>query len=341
MRKIFIAFQFALLLVLSSALFTGGYSFPGGMLSLATVSAADNSQFQNTSPWFVGWFNKVKTEATSIFSWFQNKAQNAVGGKATPQAQQPINQYPALANPNSQQQQQQQQSGGSGGDQNGTPKTPYKLEPNQFKKMCGQNTYVLYWRKGGKEGRDMAQPAGGAGAGKNQGAKDYWQLPTCEELAECHCCCNTCVTPESECKAPGWVFNNKGCPPNCKPKCEGDCKPKCEQWQQPQGPGDPTLNRDCKCNMEGCPKSNAKDCSIIIMDPGRTQVEFTKKDGNPEQYFKGTGIAYFKNGNGPSDEKSKVIAGPEDKKEGTGWVAKLKNEKGKCCKCYQDGPPIQ
>ena len=230
------------------------------------------------------------------------------------------------------------------GDENGTPAKPYKLEANQFKKMCGQNTYVLYWRKGGKNGRDMAQPIGGAGSGQDQGARNTWELPSCGELAECHCCCNTCRIPETKCQQEGWIFNNKGCPPGCSSSCEGNCKPNCEKWTKPEGQGDPTLNRDCKCNMEGCPKEKSKGCYILIMDPGKTDIEYTKLDGNKEQYFKSAGAAYFKNGNGeksPSTEvKSKIKSDANDVKD-NGFIKKLKDEKGKCCKCYQDGPPIQ
>ena len=192
----------------------------------------------------------------------------------------------------------------------------------------------------------MAQPAGGAGAGKDQGAKDIWQLPTCKELAQCHCCCNTCKYEPHYCPQDGWTFDK---PFGCYPKqicsqCNEVCNPKCSQWNKPdyqtQNQSDLTLNRDCKCQKEGCKDTGPEDCSIIIIDPGRSQVEFTKKDGQPEQYYKGTGIAYFKNGNGPSDPKSKVLAEPDDKTS-NGWVKKLKDQKGVCCKCYQDGPPIQ
>jgi|GEM_PF-2320931 len=341
MKKLFVIVQFALIIALGANAST---SLPRGIMGIAIVSAADNSQFQNTSPWFVSWRQWITGKLSGMEQWWAKFIGRGQNNSPQTSKSQPINDYPALTGKNTSQPNLpfNQSSGGGGGsggsdEGNGTPGSPYKIEPNQFKKYCGQNTYVLYWRKGGEKGKDMTKPTGKGGG--NEGARDYWQLPTCEELAECHCCCNTCKTPESKCQQDGWVFNNKGCPPNCKPKCEGDCKPKCESWTQPKGPGDPSLNRDCKCQMEGCPKSNAKDCQIIIMDPGKTDVEYTKKDGNPEQYFKAVGAAYFKNGNGSSDPKSKIIAWPNDKAD-PGYVSKLKDDKGKCCKCYQDGPPI-
>lgn len=352
LKKILIAVQFVTLFTLSSFVFTSEIGFPKGIISLPIVSAADSSQFQNTSPWFVSWWNGIKSKASSTVQWFQSFIPSATPGRQSPTPNQnPLSQYPALSGQNSGNNQGQlpfqnqgDQGGGSQqqGGENGTSGSPYKIEPNQFKKICGTNNYILYWRKGGKNGRDMAQPVQqGPGAGKDQEGYVHWQLPTCEELAECHCCCNTCVTPESQCKSPGWVFNNKGCPPNCKPTCEGDCKPKCQSWTKPEGPGDPTLNRDCKCNQEGCPKSNAKGCKIMIIDSGKSQVDYTKQDSSkPEEYYKGTGIAIFKDGNGPMDLKSKVRQESNDTQK-DGWIMKLKNEKGKCCKCYQDGPPIQ
>jgi len=327
-------------------------------LSLNNVFAADNSSnFQNKSPWFVAWYQEkvsaakqsVSDATQSMGQWWQNFISGSVNNRTAPPAnqQQPLNQYPAITMPSGQQ--SQNQSGGSqqGGseDGNGTPGSPYKLEPNQFKKMCGQNTYVLYWRKGGQKGKDMAQPAGGAGAGKDQGARDYWQLPTCKELSKCHCCCNTCTFPQGQICPAGWCFSKKTicddkeeCTDKCSNKCDEKCKKGCEDYKEPTH--DKAFNRDCKCNVEGCPESKSENCEIMIIDTGKTDVEYTKKDGDKEQYFKAVGLAKFKNGNGSDDPKSKIIAQPNDKAS-QGYVKKLKDEKGKCCKCYQDGPPIQ
>lgn len=297
----------------------------GGNLAPNPGTAVSQSQPTDKEGFWSGFAKKVK-DIGGFFNPFKQEVYNKTGGKEVKMPEQ--------------KQQQPQQQGG----ENGTPGSPYKLEANQFKKMCGQNTYILYWRKGGKNGRDMAQPASGAGSGKDQGARNTWELPSCGELAECHCCCNTCKIPETECKQDGWVFAKKGCVIGCSPTCDGNCKPTCQKWDKPEGPGDPTLNRDCKCNMEGCPKSNSSNCEIIIMDKGNTELQYTKLDGNKEQYFLGAGEVKFKNGNGEKsgspEVKSKIKSDANDVKD-KGWIKKLKDEKGKCCKCYQDGPPIQ
>jgi len=247
---------------------------------------------------------------------------NSNPATTTPQAQ---TQQPAQATTSAQ--------GGSQSDQpNGTTKNPYKLEPNQFKKECGQNTYFLNWRKGGIEGKDMAAPTKGGGP---EGEQNVWELPTCEELAKCHCCCNTCLLPSSLCQTPGWVFNDKGCVDKCSPVCEANCGSECKKWDKPTPPDKAPLNRDCKCNQEGCPKPEGNKCKIIIEDYGKTQVEYTKRDGNPEQYFKGDGKVEFSNGNGESNPKSKIKSEGADTTK-SGWVMMLEDKPGVCCKCKQD-----
>lgn len=222
-------------------------------------------------------------------------------------------------------------SGGSGGGgENGTSKNPYKLEPNQFKKLCGQNTYVLSWRIAGISMRDMAAPLGGG----NTAQETVWQIPTCEELAKCHCCCNTCKTPPSECKQDGWVFNEKDkCPQKCKEKCEDECEKECNNWKKPIPPDKAPLDRDCNCQQEGCP--DGKGCKIIIKDLGMTGVDFTTKVTPPEQFNKAKGVAMFPNGNGPVEEGSKIKSENSDIK-GAGWVVTLTPMPGQCCKCVKD-----
>lgn len=352
-KKIFIVFQFVLLFAFSCNIYISNTGFSRDKLSIQTVSAAESSRFQNTQPWWKEYWGKLVQKAQSSISFFQNHIPGAVNGnQSNSQSQDSLSQFPALSGQNTQNNSPSQfpvqnQGGGDsqqqGGGENGTPGSPYKLEPNQFKKYCGQNAYVLYWRKGGEKGRDMAKPKGG-GSG-NEGARDYWQLPTCEELAKCHCCCNTCTFPQGIICPSGWCFSKsticddkKDCTDKCSNVCDAKCKKGCEDYKEPTH--EKAFNRDCKCNQEGCPESAAKDCKIIIEDPGQTDVEYTKKEGNPEQYFKAVGKAYFTNGNGKSQPVSKIIAWPNDKAD-PGYVSKLKDEKGKCCKCYQDGPPIK
>jgi len=360
MKNIFAIFSTT---IVSLFLFTfiGNTSFHTNSLGITTVLAADNSQFQNTSPWYKNWwnfiYNKLTTTGIDFFNFGSKNPQTKVEA--------PINQYPALSGQNTGKpalpfpDTSQSKGIGESPDQinnaareNGTPGSPYKIEPNQFKKYCSQNTYVLYWRKGGENGRDMTKPASETATGfpetiandSNQGARDYFQLPTCEELAKCHCCCNTCTFPQGNTCPQGWCFSKlticddkKECSNKCSDQCNAKCKKGCEDYKEPTHKQ--AFNRDCDCSVEGCPETSAKDCKIIIMDPGKTDVEYTKKEGNPEQYFKAAGMAYFTNGNGKSDPKSKIIAWPNDKAD-PGYVTKLKDEKGKCCKCYQDGPQI-
>lgn len=357
MKNFFIAIQIILLFSLSLLFSLDNNAYLSNLFSVKnTFAATDQPNFQNTSPWFVSWWNKVSTEAQNVIQWFQQKTQNVLsGGQKTPISQAPLNQYPSLSGQNISQQSsfpiQQQSPSGSGssggGNENGTSGSPYKLEPNQFKKDCGQNTYILYWRKGGEKGKDMAQPVEqGPGAGKDQAQIVYWILPTCEELSKCHCCCNTCTFPEGEICPQGWCFSKnticddkKECSNKCSDKCDEKCKKGCEDYQEPTHKK--AFNRDCKCASNGCPSESSNGCKIMIKDPGQSQIEYTDaQDKTWKETPAGSPGAYFENGWGKDDKQSRLRVGANDTKE-NGYVKKLKNEKGKCCKCYQDGPPIQ
>jgi len=221
---------------------------------------------------------------------------------------------------------------GGGEDENGTQKNPHKLEPNQFKKICGSNTYVLSWRIGGVKKKDMQDPIGTFG--KPTAGKKYWILPTCQELANCHCCCNTCTRQEWEfCPGDICFSKNSVCDgdPQCNPKCKCDlCKKTCKSYTEPTH--EKAFNRDCCCNMEGCPKGEG--CKIVIRDPGRTGVDFTSAMGKPEKYYKSGSLGYalFPNGNGPGDKRSKIIDDGSGDTTPKGWVMKLTGAPGQCCK---------
>jgi len=291
------------------------------------------------------WLTKLMDKAKELIQGGSNSNQKSGQGDQQKNSNQNSNQQ---NNNSSQSNDNSGQSGDNGGqtsgEENGTPKNPYKLEPNQFKKICGTNTYVLYWRIGGQNKRDMAH-AKKDGEGGKQGAENTWIVPTCEELSKCHCCCNTCTFPQGLVCPQGWCFSKKTicddkeeCTDKCSNKCDEKCKKGCEDYKEPTH--DKAFNRDCKCNMEGC-ENGAKGCKIVIMDPGKSQVEYTKADADkPEKYYKGTGAAIFQNGNSKSQEQSKIKSEGKDVASG-GWVDKLKGQPGVCCKCYQDGPQIQ
>ncbi len=307
--------------------YQSGVTSGTGSQNTSSSSSYDQGSSEGT---LSSWWDNLKTTlfGNNVATVYKTTTTNPTSSTNTntntnPQATQPAPQASAPAS---------QPSSGQTSDQpNGTTKNPYKLEPNQFKKECGQNTYILHWRKGGIEGKDMAAPTKGGGP---EGEQNVWQLPTCEELAKCHCCCNTCKIPASMCQQEGWVFNDKGCVGKCNPVCEGNCGGECQKWDKPTPPDKAPLNRDCKCNMEGCPKPEGNKCTIIIKDFGKTQVEYTKRDGNLEQYFKGTGKVTFSNGNGQSDPKSKIKSEGSDMKP-AGWVMQLENKPGVCCKCEE------
>lgn len=284
--------------------------------------------------------NEKEDTSEGLESWWQSLKEKILGANSTTvpkpstTTNQPTKTKTSQNNSNptpfEDQTQQPQEGESASGPDNGSQKLVYDLEPNQFKKECGQNTYYLNWRKAGIEGTDMADPLK---KGKPTGQKAYWILPTCEELAKCHCCCNKCLIPASLCTQQGWVFNDKGCVGKCSPVCEASCGSDCKKWDKPTPPDKAPLDSDCRCNVEGCPKPQNNECKIVIEDPGNTEVEYTTRDGNPEQYFKKKGPKVeFMNGNGKKDPKSKIISEGADTTE-RGWVMLLEDKPGVCCKC--------
>ncbi len=281
--------------------------------------------------------NTDKSLTSEIGDWFKKVLglDKQKSPSSTPQKQEQQQPAQQQQQPSQQQQQQGQQPSGQ---ENGTSKKPFKLEPNQFKKKCGQNIYKLHYRIGGIGKRDMLKPTAkeGTGAGGKEDTGEYiFQVPTCAELAECHCCCNTCVIPETEppCIIPGWVFAKKGCAQGCSDKCDANCEKGCKDWKKPTPPPGAPFDRDCECQMEGCP--DGKDCKIFIDDEGTTAFDFTKKDGNPEQFFPGAGYGYFKNGNGPNEEGSKIRSNSGNDTNDHGWIKRLEEKPGVCCSCTQ------
>jgi len=220
--------------------------------------------------------------------------------------------------------------------ENGTRENPYTIEPNQFKKICGQNTYLLVWRKGKLKGRDMQNPVTGGGP---LGRKSFWILPSCQQLADCHCCCNTCQIPLQLC-SPGFCFLcSGGCVPSCGP-CPLTCVMPCEKYTSGKAPG--PKNSDCMCKPAGCPKGDG--CKIQIADGGKSGVEYTQsgsaKDVNKfhkgaVQVKEGKPVVEFSNGNGPG-KKSMILDDGSGDTQPHGWIGQLKPEPGKCCKCVQD-----
>lgn len=282
--------------------------------------------------------NTNKSLTSEIGDWFKKVLglDKQKSQPSTPQKQEQQRPAQQQQQPSQQQQQQGQQKSGQ---ENGTGKLPFKLEPNQFKKICGQNTYVLYYRIGGIGKRDMLRPTAkeGTGAGGAEDTGDYvFEIPSCSELAKCHCCCNTCQIPESLCQQPGWVFAKKGCVAGCSNKCEANCKKGCKDWKKPTPPPGAPFDRDCDCQMEGCP--DGKDCMILIKDMGESKLEYTSKLTGKEVYNPGAGFAYFMNGNGPDTDQSKIKSSSGNDTNKHGWIKRLKEEPGICCGCTQDAP---
>ncbi len=230
------------------------------------------------------------------------------------------------------------------GGENGTPEIPYYIEPNQFKKVCDQNKYILYTSVGGASGRDMRKPKGGVGptqprnandnspTGGNTGEQSVWRVPTCEELAQCHCCINTCLntvlrtirvgkkTIKIIVCLPNVGFGPMGCSAMCKAPI---ARTACTAYSAPTHAG--AYDRDCMGRANGC--ESTAGCEIIIKDPGNSQFEFAPP--NSDTYTKS------KRGDNavPPGGKVKKLGGPSV--QDYGWIGQLSSETGKCCKCIQ------
>jgi len=206
-------------------------------------------------------------------------------------------------------------------------KAPKKLEPNMFKKVCGENKYVL-WNSGfGKGGEDLNKLVGDK-------KLQWYKTPTCEELAKCHCCCNTCtVGPPPGCPD-GWCFSikticddKKDCTSNCSTKCDDNCKKGCEKYSEPTHKK--IFDRDCDCKKEGCdppPSKDDENCVIVLFT---ASTEWTyRKDKKEHKKF------------GGEVENTKDLVFrfiPKDVATLFGTIESLKDEPGKCCKCVDQG----
>ncbi len=237
------------------------------------------------------------------------------------------------------------------GGENGSPNIPYYIEPNQFKKVCDQNKYVLYTSVGGASGRDMRRPKGGVGPTANEnnnvnsnsnsnapkdgntGEESVWRVPTCEELAQCHCCINTCMdtvlrTVKIGKKTityivclPNVGFGPMGCSPMCKAPI---ARTACSSYSAPTHSG--AFDRDCMGRANGCESPGG--CEVIIKDPGNSQFEFAPP--NSETYTKS------KRGDNAVPPGGKVKKTNGASVLDYGWIGQLSSEPGKCCKCIQN-----
>jgi hypothetical protein len=207
--------------------------------------------------------------------------------------------------------------------ENGTEENPYFIEPNQFRKICIENTYVLYSRVGGAANRDLRNPtqAGGLATGEFS----VWKVPTCEQLAQCDCCINTCddmvIENGKPVCGPNLGFGPMGCSPNCKiPLARGMCTAY-------TGPSHPLQgDRDCMGLPVGCVASAG--CKIIIKDPNGTQFEYEKSAGS--------GV-YVKSQKGDNviPPGAKVRKSNSANALPQGWIGQLNPAAGQCCKCIQ------
>jgi hypothetical protein len=207
--------------------------------------------------------------------------------------------------------------------ENGAEESPYYIEPNQFRKICDQNTYVLYSRVGGAANRDLRNPtqAGGLATGEFS----VWKVPTCEQLAQCDCCINTCDNVVYENNKPTCVpnvgFGPMGCSSLCKaPLARGACTAF-------TGPSHPIQgDRDCMGRPIGCVA--ASGCKIIIKDPNGTQFEYEKSAGS--------GV-YVKSQKGDNviPPGAKVRKSNAANALPQGWIGQLNPAAGQCCKCIQ------
>lgn len=238
----------------------------------------------------------------------------------------------------------QSQTQGQSGQEDGSDKNPYKLEPNQFKKVCGQNKYVLWWSKRGSDGKDLKEV-------KDKMQNSWLEVPSCEELSKCHCCCNTCTFPAGMI-CPGDICFSEKSPcdgnPQCNPKCKCNlCKSSCQSYNKPTH--NKAFDRDCDCKPEGCPEEKAKGCKIVLYESESTwyydqykngkgspmkrsawdtkinQSECQKRGGK----WTGSQCAFEI----PNKDQTFKSNSDDAGKGGKGWIDKLEKEKGKCCKC--------
>lgn len=213
--------------------------------------------------------------------------------------------------------------------ENGSQSESYYIEPNQFRKICNQNTYVLYSRIGGSSKRDMRNPKNAGG--QPEGEESFWKVPTCNDLAKCHCCINTCdnvilkkvpvkggyiLTPIC---VPNVGFGPMGCSPMCKaPIARGACSAYSAPFHEA------AYDRDCMGRPAGC-EGGGSGCKIIIRDPNNSQFE----------YLEGGDWKKSKQGDNVVPEGTTVKKLNQINALPPGWIGQLDPEPGKCCKCLQ------
>ncbi|MBM3256349.1 MAG: hypothetical protein FJZ04_02685 [Candidatus Moranbacteria bacterium] len=196
----------------------------------------------------------------------------------------------------------------------------------------------------------------------------YFKVPSCQELASCHCCvCSCCDCQKKEC---GWAIQKECKEGECtKEKCTKcpeamqtctDEKPeksvaitmgpvpevekcskgkkkvtsmeKCEKFKEPVHQS--VCRYDCEGNTKGC-EEGYKDCRIVIKgETGRTTIEVDKIKKGSEEKPGGSGnkgTTIFINTEKGSLVKSNDWLNPEN----------LNNDKkGKCCNCDPQHPKI-
>jgi|GEM_PF-3503268 len=274
-----------------------------------------------------GWFSGFKGK---LFSGSSTPAPSQTGSPV-PQIQvqkgttQKLNPVPQLGTT----QQPPQTAGGDQYGSNGTQKNPYILEPNQFKKICGKNEYVLWWSKRGSDGKDLKEVA-------DKMENSYLLLPSCQALARCHCCCNTCTFVPPPCP-PDICFSNMSIcdgTPVCSPKCVcGMCIGECQGFKNPFHPK--AFDTDCSCQQTGCPDGSG--CKIILYEANfQWHWGVYGANGALEEHVTNTkGGAYYMDNAAPHVFETKS---PDSAKGKGGWVDKLAQDNGKCCKCTTSGP---
>jgi len=203
---------------------------------------------------------------------------------------------------------------------NGSELAPYALEPNQFQKVCGKNEYVLWWSQRGSDGKDLKDSA-------DKMQNSFLAVPSCEALAQCHCCVNSCEK-DKFCFSKEETCDGGNCAPKCQ-QPSNDCK----NYKDPEHKT--AFNSDCSCQQDGCPTENAKNCKIILYK--------SKSAWNIGTYLQNMALKQSKwitklsaltiINSIPTvfkTESADVAAG------GGGWVDKLEQQKGSCCKCVDE-----
>jgi len=334
MKKTYAILQLIVLLSLGSMVLFDKLNMYGQLAAPRNVLAATPSIFslnlgslfpqvtpnQPTQPSREGFWSRFNGTIEEFWNAFKQQVWTG-GPNASSQNSNPAQQPPAPT----------QQSGSpQNGPENQTPSKPYVLEPNQFKKVCGKNEYVLWWSQRGSDGKDIKNIP------KDKSQNGELIIPSCAELAKCHCCCNTCTNDSSSPCPPDVCFSiNSPCDsrPVCNTKCYcSKCKNECETYTAPFHPK--AFNIDCGCSNVGCP--DASGCKIVLYqaDSGWLVNAYNQGFTSIQQIPR----VNTKNGAVRRDNYSKpqVIKTESPDLSPTGWAKKLIQDKGKCCKCVPE-----